>query len=228
MKVKKMSLILLSLSFFLLPFQEFVSASETFDQNDMEEEGVEVLDGQERMDYLKLLENDSLFNEKVSSEDIAKDTSQVMHMTPTVEDSEIDEFILVTGTIENSKKYGFYAIIDMDTDEVKRITNMEFDHANEYVNFYDYNYDGTLVLDTEVSFEELENGDGLEKLENDQNQTLADDPPSNPKDKWWFSWACNFSGVVACSAGCVAFIPLGPAYGVCTTACTFFWGSGLC
>jgi len=44
----------------------------------------------------------------------------------------------------------------------------------------------------------------------------------------WEQFACAFSGVLACTAGCVVFVPPSPLFQACEMACNLAWSAGVC
>lgn len=234
---KTLLLTLMAFTLMIFPTASFAHSSIQNDCNcgDLKDgnDPSEVLQGNEKLGYLAVLEESNLFKEKISSSEIAKDTSQVIHMVAsddTNKELEVNEFILVTGTIENDAENAFYGLIDIETNEVKRVIHLDVQKDEGKLLIKDYNTDGTLVNSQEATFDELQSGDfnimsASTDFQSADNQAVA--AADAPEDEWWYSWACNFSGIVACSAGCVAFIPVG-LYGICISACSYVFGSSVC
>lgn len=44
----------------------------------------------------------------------------------------------------------------------------------------------------------------------------------------WEQFACSFSGLLACTAGCVVFVPPSPLFQACEMACNLAWSAGVC
>lgn len=228
MKLKRLVILFSALLMLLMPLQTFAETSTTNDScvtcgtGDNEQDPSVILDGEERLEYLNILESSELFSEKVSTSGVAKDTSQVIHMISPKEDVEVSEFILIAGTVENDDENAFYAFLDMTTNDVKRIIHMEVNHSEDTVHFLDWDYDGSLTFEMELPLAAMQNGEAEKMI-----QAMNEEVSISNTDAWWYSWACNFAGLAACLSACVAFIPVG-LYGVCTTACSYVWGSSLC
>ncbi|EIM08421.1 hypothetical protein A1A1_00853 [Planococcus antarcticus DSM 14505] len=221
MKKKTILQILIVLTLFMLPISSYAqSPADIADSS-------QVLEGAEKQNYLKTLEKSKLFKETISPRGIAKDTSQVVHMVADRQnkDLEVDEFILVAGTVKNDPENSFYGIIEMETNEVKRIVQLDVNLELETIVIKDYNYDGKLVASTEGTLDELFSGDISPLSANSDSDFTTANVPS---DEWWYAWACNFSSAVACLSGCVAFIWNPFAYTACSTICGIVFSSSVC
>lgn len=219
------SLLLLSLVFML-----FSGPASALASNDIVEDVIYV-DGEEKIDVLNSLETNNIFTDNIPHVYIDPDMSKVINLGE--HDYADGDVLQVTSLYEHSTeeiKHDLLTVyVEKDSSKVLKMSYFEFDSGN--VEYKDFNETGKLMIHQEFSYEDFINGNtdnGTTHYSVYDNKIGIQSGPSG----FWEKFACGFSGIIACNAGCVAsFAAPGIGAGLfalCTSACSLVWGAGLC
>lgn len=199
---------------------------------DYNTEDVDYIEGEEKSEVLRALENDQIFRSNVSQNSIYDNKTNVIELG---ESEYADEnVVMVTSLYENNDTEEaegiLHAFLEIDSKKVLKLAYFDIDP--ETVDYKDFDENGTLMIHKEFSHEdffsgELDNSITHYSYDQDEVSLFID------KNSFWYKFACGFSGLLACNAGCVASFGAGPVVGgplfiACTSACQLVWGAGLC
>ncbi|WP_214879325.1 MULTISPECIES: putative immunity/bacteriocin fusion bifunctional protein [unclassified Exiguobacterium] len=245
-KGEKFKLImLLTMILVLLSNPNSISASSNLEEDcGCGSEGVNLeyteIQGKEKRVALTGLEESSIFEKNVDHKSINFKKSKVLNLGKN--DYANGDVLQITTLFENSKRELNYdlltAHIEKDSKKILKLTYVKVN--TDTVMYKDFDENGTLMIHQEFNTTDflngnLENGTTYYSVYENQTKGFAPQEVSAKAvdtSSYWYKFACSFSGIAACGAGCVASFASGPfgaaLYGICTNACSLFWGTAIC